>query len=182
MERNVAHIALFAALIVVLGLLPKFTLVSGVPITAQSLGVMLCGAVLGARRGALAVLLFLALIAIGLPFLAGGRGGLGVFASPTVGFLVGWPVAAYVTGLIMQRGRPAAVFWRTIVASVIGGIIVMYAFGIPGMAIVLEKDLVTAAGFALPFVPGDLVKAVVAGFVVQALNRLRPSLLASVRD
>ncbi|MHA1548306.1 MAG: biotin transporter BioY, partial [Alphaproteobacteria bacterium] len=61
-------------------------------------------------------------------------------------------------------------------------IIVMYAFGIPGMAIVLEKDLVTAAGFALPFVPGDLVKAVVAGFVVQALNRLRPSLLASVRD
>ena len=94
MEKNIAYIALFAALIAVLGLIPKITLAFGVPITAQSLGVMLCGTVLGARRGALAVLLFLALVAMGLPLLAGGRGGLGVFASPTVGFLIGFPVAS----------------------------------------------------------------------------------------
>ena len=89
MERSLAHIALFAALIAVLGLVPKIDLAAGVPITAQSLGIMLCGTVLGARRGALAVLLFLGLVALGLPLLAGGRGGLGVFASPTVGFLIG---------------------------------------------------------------------------------------------
>ena len=58
MEKNIAYIALFAALIAVLGLIPKITLAFGVPITAQSLGVMLCGTVLGARRGALAVGLF----------------------------------------------------------------------------------------------------------------------------
>lgn len=75
MERNIVLIALFAALIAVLGLIPKITLMSGVPITAQSLGVMLCGTVLGARRGALAVLLFLLLVALGLPLLAGGRAG-----------------------------------------------------------------------------------------------------------
>ena len=73
MERSVTLIALFAALIAALGLVPKFTLAAGVPITAQTLGVMLCGTVLGARRGGLAVLLFLALVALGLPLLAGGR-------------------------------------------------------------------------------------------------------------
>ena len=78
MEKSLTHIALFAALIAALGLVPKLDLMSGVPISAQSLGIMLCGTVLGARKGALAVLLFLGLVAIGLPLLAGGRGGLGV--------------------------------------------------------------------------------------------------------
>ncbi|MCE2738683.1 MAG: biotin transporter BioY, partial [Rhodobacter sp.] len=67
MERSLTHIALFAALIAVLGLVPQITLAVGVPITAQSLGIMLCGTVLGARRGALAVVLFLVLVAAGLP-------------------------------------------------------------------------------------------------------------------
>ena len=122
MEKNIAYIALFAALIAVLGLIPKITLAFGVPITAQSLGVMLCGTVLGARRGALAVGLFLLLVALGLPLLAGGRGGLGVFASPTVGFLVGFPVAAFVTGWITERWRSAPVGIAAGVAAVIGGI------------------------------------------------------------
>ncbi len=181
MERSIVYIALFAALIVVLGLLPKFSLLSGVPITAQSLGVMLAGAVLGAKRGALAVLLFLALVAIGLPFLAGGRGGIGVFATPSVGFLIGWPVAAFVTGAIVERWSLGNLFVRATVASIIGGIMVMYAFGIPGMAIMLEKDLVTATGFALPFIPGDIVKAVIAGAVVLGLQRMRPGVLLSTR-
>ena len=75
-ERNMTRIALFAALIAALGLIPSLTLAFGVPITAQSMGVMLAGAILGAKRGALAVLLFMALVALGLPLLAGGRGGL----------------------------------------------------------------------------------------------------------
>ena len=103
MEKNLTHIALFAALIAVLGLIPKIDLISGVPITAQSLGIMLCGTVLGAKRGALAVILFLVLVAAGLPLLAGGRGGLGVFASPSVGYLIGFPFAAFVAGLIVER-------------------------------------------------------------------------------
>ena len=115
---DLALIAVFAALIAVLGLIPKITLAFGVPITAQSLGVMLCGTVLGARRGALAVGLFLLLVALGLPLLAGGRGGLGVFASPTVGFLVGFPVAAFVTGWITERWRSAPVGIAAGVAAV----------------------------------------------------------------
>ena len=102
-ERNLVDIALVSGLIAVLGLLPKLTLISGIPITAQSLGVMLCGVILGAKRGALAVLLFLSLVALGLPLLAGGRGGLGVFTTPWAGFLFGFAAAAYTTGYIMEK-------------------------------------------------------------------------------
>ena len=109
MERNLTMIALFAALIAALGLVPKFTLAFGVPITAQSLGVMLCGTVLGAKRGFLAVALFILLVAMGLPLLSGGRGGIALFSSPSGGFLIGFPFAAFVTGLVMEKWRGASV-------------------------------------------------------------------------
>jgi len=180
MEKTIARIALFTALIVVLGLLPKFNLASGVPITAQGLGVMLAGAILGARKGALAVLLFLLLIALGFPFLAGGRGGIGIFTTPSAGFLIGWVAAAFVIGLIMQSDKIGNLFLRGTIAAAIGGIIVMYAFGIPGMAITLDKSMVEATGFALPYIPGDLIKCALTGLVVQELYRRRPSAVTSL--
>jgi len=85
--RDLVLISLFAAIIVALGFVPPITLgFIPVPITAQSLGVMLAGVILGAKRGALAAVLVILLVAIGLPVLSGGRGGLAVFAGPTVGF------------------------------------------------------------------------------------------------
>ena len=66
MEKKIVLVSLFAGVIAVLGLAPKVMLASGVPITAQSMGIMLCGTVLGAKRGTLAVLLFIALTALGL--------------------------------------------------------------------------------------------------------------------
>lgn len=178
MERNLALIALFAALIAGLGMIPKFTLAFGVPITAQTLGVMLCGTVLGARRGALSVLLLLALVALGLPLLSGGRGGLGAFATPSAGFLVGWPVAAFVTGLIVERWRGPLTLVAT-VASVIGGILVMYVFGAAGLAFMLDKSLPEAALLVMAFVPGDIIKAVLAGLITSSLARARPASVLS---
>ena len=178
MERSLSHIALFAALIAVLGLVPKIDLLAGVPITAQSLGIMLCGTVLGARRGALAVLLFLLLVAIGLPLLAGGRGGLGVFAGPSVGFLLGFPVAAFVAGWIVERWR-ADLGLAALAGSVLGGIGVLYAFGIPGMAVVLDKSLTEATLLMTPFLPGDALKAVIAALVTRGLAKMRPGALLS---
>src|SRR5574343_2012459 len=97
-ERNhsTALIALFAALMAVLGLIPKIDLPLGVPITLQTLGVMLAGCMLGPKRALQALLLFLAAVAIGLPLLSGGRGGIGVFFAPASGYLIGWPVGAFV--------------------------------------------------------------------------------------
>lgn len=178
MERNVSHIALFAALIAVLGLVPKIDLMSGVPITAQTLGIMLGGTVLGARRGALAVLLFLLLAALGLPILSGGRGGLGAFMGPSVGFLVGFPVAAFIAGLIVERWR-VSIGIAALVGSLIGGIVVLYAFGIPGMALILGKSLPEAALLATPFLPGDLLKAVLAALITRGVMVVRPAALMS---
>jgi biotin transport system substrate-specific component len=176
MERSITLIALFAALIAALGLVPKFDLASGVPITAQSLGVMLAGTILGARRGALAVLLFLFLVALGLPLLAGGRGGLGVFAGPTVGFLVGFPIAAFVAGWLSAKWRGAAPVVTTALAAIFGGVVVLYLCGIGGFALVTGRSLVESTAIMAVFVPGDLIKAVLAGFITEAVLRARPGL------
>tara|TARA_R110000787_G_scaffold88799_2_gene188251 strand:- start:1406 stop:1957 length:552 start_codon:yes stop_codon:yes gene_type:complete len=178
-ERNLTQIALFTALIAALGLIPQLTLAFGVPITAQSLGIMLCGTVLGARAGGLAALLFVGLVALGLPLLAGGRGGLGLFTSPTAGFLVGFPVAAFCTGLVMERLRGMAVGVAAGIAAMLGGVIVLYAFGISGMALVLGRSLPEAALLMTAFIPGDLAKAVLAGLVTAALYRARPHSILS---
>lgn len=178
LERNLTHIALFAALIAVLGLVPKIDLAAGVPITAQSLGIMLCGTVLGAKRGALAVLLFLALVAVGLPLLAGGRGGLGVFASPSVGFLLGFPVAAFVAGWVMEH-TTLPVGWAAAAGSVLGGIAVLYVFGIIGLSIMLGKTITEAAHLSVAYLPGDTVKVILAGVITQTLAQLRPNSVLS---
>jgi biotin transport system substrate-specific component len=176
MERNLVRIALFAALIAALGLIPKIDMGFGVPITAQTLGIMLAGTILGARNGALAVLLFLALTALGLPLLSGGRGGIGVFATPSVGFLIGWPIAAFVTGWVMARmGEVSAV--STFLAATLGGIVVLYIFGIPGIAIMADKPLVEAFWASVTFVPGDIIKAGLTALVTVAVARARPGLV-----
>ena len=178
MARHISQIALFAALIAALGLVPKFDLAAGVPITAQSLGVMLAGCLLGARRGALAVLLFLFLVALGLPLLAGGRGGLGVFMGPTVGFLVGFPVAAFVIGYFSTKWRGSAPVVTTVLAAILGGVVVLYVFGIVGFALVTGQTLAQATSIMWVFVPGDVVKAGLAGLITESVLRLRPGLVA----
>lgn len=177
MERNLTHIALFAALIAALGFLPKIDLISGVPITAQSLGVMLCGTVLGAKRGALAVLLFLT-VTLALPLLAGGRTTLAALNSPTVGYIIGFPLAAFTAGLVVERLR-IAVFPAAFIGALLGGLGVMHVCGIIGMSVMLGKTLSEAALLALPFLAGDLLKAGLAAAVTQSMARLRPASVLS---
>jgi biotin transport system substrate-specific component len=169
--RDLGRIAIFAALIVVFGMV-TVPLPGGVPITAQTLGVMLAGAVLGPKRGPLAVLVVLALAAVGLPVLAGGRGGLGVFVGPTAGYLVGWVAGALVIGLIVHAGR--VTWWRTALGAVAGGILVVYLFGIPVQALVLGVDLGPTALSSLAFLPGDRLKAAAATALTLALRRAYP--------
>lgn len=192
MEKNLTHIALFTALIAALGLMPSMMLATGVPISGQSLGVMLCGTVLGARRGGLAALLFIALVAAGLPLLAGGVGGIGMFAGPRGGFLIGFPVAAFVTGLIVEKLR-LRIGVAAFVAAVLGGIVVLYAIGVPVMAAQLSaestakmfadipayRDLPLPVALCALFLPGDLIKAVIAALVTATVARMRPAALLS---
>ncbi|WP_047463506.1 biotin transporter BioY [Rhizobium rhizogenes] len=171
--RDLVLSALFAAIIVALGLLPPIPIgIIAVPITAQSLGVMLAGVVLGAKRGAIAVLIVVVLVSIGLPVLSGGRGGLSVFAGPTAGFFVGWAFAAYITGYLSERlvkTEQTAIVQGIgfFIASVIGGVVVLYAFGIAWLA--TNIGLPTAFLGSMGFIPGDIVKAVVAALVGRAV-------------
>ncbi|KQQ64692.1 biotin transporter BioY [Microbacterium sp. Leaf320] len=169
--RELARVAIFAALIVVLGMV-TIPIPGGVPITAQTLGVMLAGAVLGPRLAPLSILLVLALAAVGLPVLAGGRGGLGVFVGPTAGYLLGWVAGVVVIGLIVHRGR--LTWWRIALGTVVGGILVVYLCGIPITALVLGLDLAPTAVAALVFLPGDLLKAAAAVALTLALRRAYP--------
>lgn len=180
-DRSLVHIAFYAALIAALGLLPPVAIpfLGGVPITAQTLGVMLAGVMLGPVRGALAVLLFLFLVALGAPFLAGGRGGLGVFAGPSVGFLIGWPVGAFVAGLIMRSTRSSSVLVSSAVAAAVGGILVVYAFGIPGISMMTGLSLAKAALGSAVYIPGDLVKVAITAVVAQTVARGLPGAVLS---
>ena len=177
-SRDLALIATFAGVVAALGLVPAFTPPGfAVPITAQSLGVMLAGAVLGARRGFLSLLLLLVLVAVGLPLLAGGRGGLGVFATPSAGFLIGWPIAAFVVGWLTERGGPTYKLAWGVVANFVGGIVVLYALGIAGIALVAGISVQAAAVSTWIFIPGDLVKVVVAALVARGVHAAYPGLL-----
>jgi biotin transport system substrate-specific component len=175
---DLALVAVFAALIAALGLPgPLHPFGGQVPITAQTLGVMLAGSVLGARRGALAVLTFLVLVAAGLPLLAGGRGGLGVFAGPSAGFLIGWVPGAWVTGRLVELARHRFMLGWAVLANLAGGVLVVYALGIPVMAERVGLSLLGALRASWVFVPGDVVKAVLAALVAQGVHRGYPVLL-----
>jgi biotin transport system substrate-specific component len=181
-SRDLALVATFTGVVAALGLVPAF-LPPGftVPITAQSLGVILAGAVLGARRGFSSLLLFLVLVAVGLPLLAGGRGGLGVLAGPSVGFLVGYPVAAYVVGWLTERGGATyRVSWG-LVANAIGGIVVLYAFGVLGVAARTGLSVQAALVATWVYLPGDVVKVVVAAVVARGVHTAYPGLLGRSR-
>ena len=103
---------------------------------------------------------------------------MGAFASPTAGFLVGFPVAAFMTGWVVEHWR-AFLLPTVFVGAAIGGIGVLYGFGIVGMAIVLNKTLLEATLLAVPFIAGDLIKAALTAFIVQSLFRARPSIIMS---
>ncbi len=180
--RDLAMMAIFAGIIAALGLIPAImTPLSAVPITAQSLGVMLAGAILGGRRGAGSLVLFLVLVALGLPLLAGGRGGLGVFASPTVGFLVGWIVAAFVIGWATERiGAPYSLL-AGLAINAVGGIAVLYTFGIVGMMLRTGMSLRAALLAMTPFLIGDALKVVASAVIAKGVHASYPGLLTPRR-
>ncbi len=173
--KDVVYVALFAALTAALGVVPPLAVpVIAVPITAQSIGPMLAGGILGAKRGGLAMVLMLVLIAAGLPLLAGGRGGFGVFLGPSGGFLFGWPIAAFVIGWLVERTWSRLTFLRALAIILFGGVVVLYLIGVPWIAAVAQISIVQATMGALAFVPGDVAKAVIAALVTLVVKRAYP--------
>ena len=137
-----------------------------VPITGQTFAVLLSGAVLGARRGFLALLLYLTEGLIGLPVFAGGAAGPAVLVGPTAGYLVGFPFAAAVTGMLAERGWDRRFF--TMLAAMLLGSVVIFGAGLLGLSRFVSADRLLATGL-LPFIPGDLIKSSLAALAFPAL-------------
>lgn len=142
---------------------------SPVPITGQTFAVLLSGAVLGTRRALIAQALYLLEGAAGLPFFAGGVGGAALLAGPTGGYLMAFPFAAAVTGMLAERGWDRR--FVTMLAAMLLGSTIVFAFGLALLARFVAPNTLFAAGLA-PFIPGDLIKAALAALAFPAAWRL----------
>ncbi|EGK11639.1 biotin transporter BioY [Kroppenstedtia eburnea] len=171
--RNMVLAAMFAALLAVSGQIA--IPVPPVPVTLQTLVVMLAGSVLGARWGAASVGIFILLGAFGVPVFSGGQGGLAVLVGPTAGYIWSWPVAAFLIGWLTEGSAPRLRFWKLMVYHVVWGIAFIDLCGVLWMMFSLGLDVRAAlAGGVLPFIPGDAVKAAVASTAALHLNRAWP--------
>lgn len=138
-----------------------------VPITGQTFAVLLAGATLGLRAGAASQLLYLAMGAVGLPFYSGGSSGWQVLTGPTVGYLLGFVIAAAVVGRLAQAKADRKVL--TAVPAFAFGTLVIYICGVIGLVTVTGMNVGEAftAG-VVPFLIGDALKAVAAGLLLPA--------------
>lgn len=151
----VAVASLFIGLCAQLEIKLPFTLV---PLSGGTLGVLYTGVLLGSRRGAAAVGLYLLEGASGMPVFSGGAAGFAHLLGPTGGYLVGFPVGAFVAGLLAERGwdrTPARAFFAMLLGS-----LPIFALGLLGLSRFVPAGSLLSQGL-LPFIPGDLIKAAV---------------------
>lgn len=181
---DVALVATFAAFVAACALVPPIPTGSGVPITLQTFGVVLAGLVLGPLRGFLAVTLYLVVGLAGVPVFAEMTGGLGVLGKASVGYLLAFPVAAAVAGLLARAALRAPLRWRWAALAAAGlgaSFLTVHPAGIAGLMWRLGVDLPVAFGYDVVYWPGDVVKNLLAGAVTVAVLRAYPDLRADVR-
>jgi biotin transport system substrate-specific component len=174
-------IAVFAALVAASAMVPGIAAnVFGVPITFQTLAVMLTGLVLGPGRGFAAVGLYTVLGLAGLPIFSQGRSGLGILAGPSAGYIIAFPLAAAVVGwlaiLVIRRTARARAVWF-FAAATVTSIVVVHTLGIAGIALNTKATLGEAFMADLIFYPGDVIKNVVAAVIAVSLHRAFPDIL-----
>lgn len=176
---DLALVAALAAVIAVCSILPAINVSTFAPITLQTFGVLLAGALLGARRGPLAVLLWIGVGAAGLPVFANGKSGLPVLVGPTGGYIVGFVLGAALLGLVVQRLARQGQSTNPL-AIILGGIaalLVIHAAGIIGLNLRAGLDWAAAAKVDAAFWIGDILKLVATGLVAAAVHRAFPWLL-----
>jgi biotin transport system substrate-specific component len=169
--KEITFVAMFAAFMGALGIVPPIFLpFTPVPITLQTLGVLLAGGALGARLGAMSQTVFLLLVATGVPLLSGGRGGLSVFVGPSAGYIISWPITAFVIGYLFSHIANLKLH-HVLFINLTVGILLIYLIGIPVQALIMHISLLNAIKLSLVFLPGDVLKAVLASILVYRLRK-----------
>lgn len=142
-----------------------------VPVTGQTFAVLMSGVVLGARRAFAAQCLYLLEGASGLPFFAGGAAGVLKLVGPTGGYLMAFPFAAAITGALAENAwdrKPATMF-----LTMLAGSAIIFALGLAQLSRWVPAGSLLASGL-LPFIPGDIVKALLATAALPLAWRLVP--------
>ena len=173
--ESLALIGIMAAICCVLG--PWQIPIGPVPISLQIIAVCLCSYVLGARKGALAVLIYVLLGLVGLPVFAGASGGASVLFGPTGGYIIGFVFMAFISGLFIEKAGIKKVYLQVIGLAL--GLFVCYLFGTAWFSVVNTKGInfTQALGYCVyPFIPFDFAKIVISiilgNAIKEALNRI----------
>lgn len=179
---DLAYIAVFAALIAALSIVPPIPVGGfGVPITLQTLGVALAGLCLGAWRGTAAVALYVLVGAAGLPVFAGGTAGIGVLLGPTGGYLLAFIVSTFLLGLaaqaVLRRGVDRLTWLWLLLAAVAVRLVVIWPIGVAGIARATGGTVGDVWAVDLAYWPGDALKIVVAVLIAVAVHKAFPRLL-----
>ncbi len=179
--RDMVLCALFAALMVI-GAQVSISLPNGVPFTLQILFALLAGGILGSKLGAISIILYTVMGFVGLPVFAEGANGAAILAKPTFGYIIGFIVAAYAVGFIVERSSQLAVGKKTVVyfVATLVGLALCYLIGVPYLYFFLKTTMGDAMTPALAltygFTPFILLDAIKAGIVSVLLLAILPRL------
>lgn len=167
--KDIVYSALFATLTAVLGYITVPLPFSPIPITGQSLAVMLAGCVLTPIQAGLSMLTFLFMGIIGLPVFSGGRAGIGVIVGKSGGYLTGYLVGAVIISILVRKSKSKITMF---LACLFGGIIVVHVLGAAWLGYVTGMGIGKAIMVgSVPFLPGDLIKAAAAVAIGVRLNK-----------
>ena len=171
--RDICYAGLFAAVIAVMAQI-SIPMPLGVPMTMQTFAITLAAVVLGAKLSALSSLIYLILGAVGIPVLANFSGGFDKFVGPTGGFLISFPLMAFIIGWGAEHRKD---FKGAYVLALIVGTLVNYVVGVALFCVVTNGSV--AAGITacvLPFIPPAIIKAVLASIIGFGVKNRIPGL------
>ena len=169
--RDICYAGLFAAVIAVMAQI-SIPMPLGVPMTMQTFAITLAAVVLGAKLSALASLIYLILGAVGIPVLANFSGGFDKFVGPTGGFLISFPLMAFIIGWGVEHRKD---FKGAYVLALIVGTVVNYVVGVALFCAVTKGTVATGiTACVLPFIPTAIIKAILATVIGFSIRKRIP--------
>lgn len=168
--KEIVLIGIMAAVCCVLG--PWSIPIGAIPVSLQVVAVCLCSYVLGAKKGTLAVVIYILLGLAGLPVFSGFSGGAAKLLGPTGGYIIGFIFMAFISGFFVERYGSGKIYMQVI--GLLSGLAVCYLFGTVWFAAINTKEMNFSAAFAVcvyPFIPFDLLKLAVCVILGNALRK-----------
>ncbi|MFU0784168.1 MAG: Biotin transporter BioY [Thermoanaerobacterium thermosaccharolyticum] len=164
--------SMFASITIVMSFISIPLPFSPVPITGQTLALMLSGSLLDPITSFFSMIIYLALGAVGIPVFAGFHGGISILLGPTGGYLFAMPIASFVISLLTRIADTS--FFKLILANIIGGILIVYALGVLQLSVVAGLEIKKAVLLgAVPYLFGDFIKVLISSYLSL---KLRPVL------